>query len=104
MSHHTIEAPGLGAFVFRRRTMRDQVRIEAEALRILGGPTEDRDLHHVALAMATLLVLQVQAPDGWDVEALDPLDQAEAGKLWQVYGRLRTAEESFRAGAKPGGA
>lgn len=90
----------IGDFVFRKRTIRDQIRIESEASRITGGPVQDKDLRDVALAMATLLVLTDQGPGGWDVEALDPLDKDSAAQLWLVFGGLRTAEEKFRGGAK----
>ncbi len=92
-----VDVDDIGTFTFRRRVIRDQIRIEAEAFRILGGPIDDADLHHIALAMATLSTLTVTAPKGWNVEELDPLERSETAKLWSVYGGLRAAEEKFRS-------
>lgn len=98
---YPVEVPGVGNFVFRRRVLRDQVGIEAEAIRILGGPTEDKGLQSTALALATLAALTVTAPDEWDLDNVDPLDDEAVARVFQVYGRLRQAEDDFRRGSKP---
>ncbi|WP_431860130.1 hypothetical protein [Azospirillum sp.] len=95
---HSVTVDGVGTFVFRRRAMRDQIRIEADAVRILGGPIEDDGLRSWALAMATLAALTVSAPDGWDLDTIDPLDEGATAKVLMVYGRLRETEEKFRKG------
>ena len=93
---YPVEVPNVGTFTFRKRLIRDQIKIEAEALRITGGPTDDKNLRDIALAMATLLTLTVEGPEKWDVEQLDPLDKDAAAQLWKVFGGLRIAEDKFR--------
>lgn len=93
---HAVEVEGVGRFVFHKRRIADQVRIEADAQRMTGGPIDDVDLQNVAIAAATLKALAVEAPEGWDVDALDPLDRADTEKLWGVYRALREAEGRFR--------
>lgn len=93
---HTVEVDGVGSFTFRRRTIKDQFRIEAEVGRMLGGPAPDDMLRAGALAYATLLILTTQAPDGWDLDELDPLNQEDTDKLFLVHRRLREVETTFR--------
>lgn len=94
-----VEVADVGTFTFRRRAMRDHVRLFAEIERILGGPCEDKDTQHAAEALASLSLLTVSGPDGWDLDALDPLDPDDVAKLFKVYRRLRDEEERFRQGA-----
>ena len=98
---YPVEVPNIGHFVFRKRLIRDQIRIEAEALRITGGPTTDKDLRDISMAMATLLTLTAEKPEDWDVEQLDPLDKDAAAQLWKVFGGLRIAEDKFFGRAAP---
>jgi hypothetical protein len=99
-----VEVDGVGTFVFRHRTIRDQFRIEAEASRVMGGPCDDTALETGAVAFATLLVLTVEAPTGWDLEGFDPLDPAATARIFDVARRLREVEATFRAGAGGKGA
>jgi hypothetical protein len=99
-----VEVDGIGAFTFRRRVMRSQFAIEAEASRVLGGPCEDEALRAGAVAFATLLVLTVESPPGWDIEGFDPLDPLTTGKIFEVARRLREVEAGFRAGPVSPGA
>lgn len=92
----TVSVPGIGDFVFRRRAIRDQLRIEAEARRILGGPTDDDTLHGLALQMATLGALTLNTPEGWDLEDLDPLDPTAILQITEVHRALREEEDRFR--------
>lgn len=94
-----VDVEGIGQFTFRRRTIRDQMRIEGEVNRILGGSVTDNiTLSTLSLYYATVSVLTVQAPTGWDMEEMDPLDDATFSKIADVFRSLRTAEEKFRAG------
>ena len=93
---HEVEVEGVGRFVFNKRRIADQVRIEAEARRMTGGPIDDPDLENVAIAAATLKHLAVEAPEDWDIDALDPLDREDTDRLWNVYRSLRNAEGTFR--------
>ena len=98
---YQLEVDGIGEFTFRRRNMRDQIRIEAEAERITGGPVENKSpLQRAAIAIATLSVLTVKAPDGWDVDAMDPLEQADVETVLKVAGEVYEAEARFRERAK----
>jgi hypothetical protein len=99
-----VEVDGIGAFVFRSRTLRDQFRIEGEAARVLGGSCEDRALQAGAISFATLLVLTEEAPPGWDIEGFDPLDPAATAKIFEVARRLREVEATFRPGSVGKGA
>lgn len=99
-----VPVAGIGEFTFRRRTVRDQPGIEAEADRILGGPVSDRAIERAALAIATLSRLTVQAPEGWELDAIDPLDEAAVRGMFEVHKELRAAEERFRGRAGADGA
>lgn len=94
---HAVDVEGIGRFTFHKRRISDQVRIEAEANRMMGGASDDGALYNVAIAASTLRQLVAEAPEGWDVDDIDPLDGDEVeAKLWSVYRSLRAAEETFR--------
>lgn len=98
---YPVSVDGVGDFRFRRRVMRDQFRIHADAMRILGGPVSDPMLWNSAAAMATVGVLMVSGPTkDWNVEDLDPLDPEDVATLYKVHGRLLEEEEKFRRAAK----
>ena len=96
------EVTGIGTFRSRKRTMRDTFRILAERERILGGDgaTLSERLRSAAGALAEVTVLVESAPEGWDVDKLDPLETADYERLYAVAGALRDAEARFREGAK----
>jgi len=99
---YPVSVDGVGDFIFRRRIMRDQFRIHADTMRILGGPVSDAMLWNSAAAMATIGVLMVSGPTrDWNVETLDPLDADDVATLYKVHGRLLGEEETFRRAAKP---
>lgn len=93
----TVTVEGIGTFRFARRTMRDQVRIDAEFVRLTDG-LEDVPayLERVAGSMALLRVLTVSAPEGWDLDRLDPLEGDSYRQLLAVSDALREKEHSFR--------
>ncbi|HET7675834.1 MAG TPA: hypothetical protein VFL54_09960 [Gammaproteobacteria bacterium] len=94
-----VDVEGIGTFQFRRRTMRENLRIDAEYSRLTEGvETPSKSLDLTAEMMSTLKVLTEDAPDGWDVDALDPLDPETYRKLIAVYSALREKEEFFRRG------
>ena len=96
---YPVSVEGIGDFVFRKRTLQDQITIQANASRRLRGPVDDPELRSFVHALETLLCLTVQAPEGWAPEALDPLEPGETEQLWQVHEALRDAEEKFRKGS-----
>jgi hypothetical protein len=94
---YVVPVKGVGDFRFGRRTMRDQMKIQAEYSRLTEGietPTEFFAV--IAGAMATLKVLTVTAPDGWDIDEMDPLEEDTYNNLVAVHAALRQKEESFR--------
>lgn len=95
---YVIPVEGIGDFEFRHRRIRDRITIPAEARRTLGGGSDSPPLIDAALRMATIQVLLLKAPDGWSLEALDPLDDASDGVILKVYEGLRQAEDAFRKG------
>lgn len=100
----TIEVEGIGAFTFRKRTMRLEVQIGVEYSRLAGGAETPTDfLVSLAGAISVLKVLTVQAPPKWDLDAMDPLDDSAFGKLFQVFGALRAREDAFRGKPSAGG-
>lgn len=91
------DVPSVGQFVFARRTMRDEMRIASEYSRLTEGvmiPTPF--LATVAGWIATLKVLIVSAPGGWDLDEMDPLDDDVYDKISKVNGALRRREGQFR--------
>jgi len=95
----TIPVDDIGTFRFGRRTLRDEMRIGAEYSRLTEGvetPTASLDL--IAGWIATLKVMTVEAPAGWDIDAMDPLDDGTYAKLLKVHAAFRQKESSFRLG------
>lgn len=92
-----VHVEGVGTFSFIKRTMREELRIQAEYSRLTEGcETPTPYLNLVATWLSTLKVLTKEAPSGWDLEAIDPLDQDSYQKLMAVHGALRQKEDSFR--------
>jgi hypothetical protein len=96
---YPVNVEGVGDFVFRKRMLKDQIAIQANASRMLGGPVEDAELRSFAHALATIELLTVQAPADWKPSEIDPLEPEQTQKLWDVHEGLRDAEEKFRKGA-----
>lgn len=102
---YAVSVPGVGDFIFRRRTLRDELAITALADRLTGGdagdPAVSENTRNLAYAAAVLTTVQVSAPDGWNPLDADPLDAETFGRIGTVFSALRVAEERFRAGGKP---
>ena len=92
---------GVGTFKFRHRTVKDQIWIEREAADILGGEPLTSYLRSCAIALATLERLTVEAPDGWDIETVDPLDGGAVSEVYRVFGELVSTESRFRGRPLP---
>ena len=98
---HEITVDGVGRFVFARRTMRNSMAILAKASDLRHGvPADALDAETAAVidALATLPVLTLEAPGGWNPEAADPFDPSSYSDIFRVWEALRTAEETFRKG------
>jgi len=92
----TIDVEGIGSFTFARRTMRDEIRIQREFARIIDGVEPTAWLEQVGGWISDLGVLTVEAPEGWDIEGMDPLDDDTYAKMAKVHAALRDKERSFR--------
>ncbi len=88
---------GIGAFEIRRRTLRVEIQVGAEFARLTEGeeqlPAWLRDLCEMTSAVK---VLAARAPDGWDVDSMDPQEPATYEKLAKVYRAIQEAEGRFR--------
>lgn len=98
----TVPVEGVGQFTFGRRKMGDELAIQVEFARIVQGVEPTAWLQAVGGWMSALRVLTVFAPEGWDLDELDPLDDATYAKLSRVYDALTDKERSFRRGANTG--
>lgn len=97
-SSFPVPVEGIGEFVFRRRMPRDQLAIEGRARKTAGGSIEEvgGEIMGQCLAIETLAVLTISAPEGWDMDALDPLNDECWRKINTVFQELRKAEGRFR--------
>jgi hypothetical protein len=98
----TVPVEGVGTFTFGRRKMADEIKIQVEYARMIDGVEPTQWLSLVCGWMAALRTLTVNAPDGWDIEEMDPLDDETYSKLMRVHAALVDKERSFRTGKKPG--
>lgn len=96
-----VKVDGVGTFTFGRRRMADEIAIQVEFARIIDGVEPTAWLQAVGGWMSTLKVLTVRAPDDWDLDELDPLDDATYAKLKLVYETLSEKERSFRRRIAP---
>ena len=96
-SDFVVEVGGIGSFRFGRRKMRDQLKIFTEYSRITEGIADTAPwLTRIADAIAALKVLTVESPSGWDIDAMDPLDDESFGNIVKVHDALIDKERSFR--------
>lgn len=101
----SVEVEGIGPFVFRRRSMRDEFRIEAEVSRLTEGvATPTANLLAMANVVAPVKVLCVEAPKNWNIDELDPFDEESYKRIAAVHTALATKEKLFRAGNAKAGA
>ncbi|MDP3327205.1 hypothetical protein [Parvibaculum sp.] len=99
-----VTVDGIGVFTFAKKGMRDQFAIEAEYSRLTEGVETVTDfLWSAANSFANLKVLTVSAPDGWNLEGLDPDDSNDWERLTKVWSALRDKQLSFRKAAQEGG-
>ena len=104
-ANFSVPVPGIGDFMFRRRTFRDNIKIQAEYDTLVGGLEEPSDsLHLTASSWAAVKTLLVEAPAGFNVDALDPDDEESYRRLVRVGVALFEKESSFRRPAAQAGA
>lgn len=98
-----VDVPGVGRFIFARRKMSDEVDVQREFARILGGVEPTAWLEIVGTWIAVFKVLTVVAPSDWNVDEMDPLDNDVYEKMKRVYDAFRDKELSFRGKSIPSG-
>lgn len=94
-----VQVEGIGNFAFARRTLGDELAIQREYARIIDGVTPTEWLATMAGWLSVLRTITVRAPDGWDLDAMDPLDPETYERLFKVFSALREKEDSFRRGS-----
>lgn len=92
-----VPVEGIGIFRFAKRTMRDEIKIQVEYARLIEGVTPTEWLALVCGWIASLRTLTVQAPDGWDIDEMDPLEDETYARLQKVHSALVAKERSFRS-------
>jgi hypothetical protein len=95
-----VTVPEIGDFVFKRRNMRLGCAIMCEEARILGAGDApiDETTRLLVRAFASLKVQTVQAPEGWNLDEMDPDDTVSYRRLVEVWTTLRTAEDAAKGG------
>lgn len=96
----TVTVDDVGSFTFAKRTMADEIKVQVEYARLIEGVAPTDWLAAVCGWIAALRVLTVRAPDGWDLDEMDPLDNGTYARLNRAYEALTTKERSFRS--RPG--
>ena len=105
MREFSVQVPGIGDFIFHRRTFRDGLLIRAEYERLVGGNEEPSQwLDAMASSWSSIKVLLVEAPAGFDAESLDPDDDESYAKLVRIGAALAEKERSFRRQPEGAGA
>jgi len=94
-----VDTPDIGRFNFARRQIGDVFKIRGRYNQLTEGfyDAEGRMADLVALAYVTIQTLLVSGPEGFDIDALDPLlDDDFDSKLLVIWRALRDKELSFR--------
>lgn len=95
------DVEGIGRFRFAHRKMNDEIQIQRLFAEYTGGVEPTAWLLTLGEYLSTLRVLTVSAPEGWDLDNLDPLDEETYARLGRVFVALREREETFRGRSKP---
>lgn len=91
-----VSVDSVGDFVFAKRTMADEIKVQVEFARMIDGVEPTQWLQVVCGALADLRVLSVSSPEGWNLDDLDPMDEGVYAKLVSVHEAFREKERSFR--------
>ncbi|EAW2493080.1 hypothetical protein AXL65_02315 [Salmonella enterica subsp. enterica] len=87
---------GIGRFRFARRKLSDELQIQRLYAEYAGGVEPTAWLATLAEYLSTLNTLTVEAPEGWDMDNMDPLDDETYKQISRVFTALREREETFR--------
>lgn len=97
-----VNVDGVGGFTFAKRTMGDEIAIQVAYAEIIDGVKPTAWLETMGGWLSALRVLTVRAPDGWDIDGMDPLDEETYLKLGRVHSALTEWEGTFRRKQKLG--
>ncbi len=100
----TVNVENIGTFVFARRKRVDEIKIQVEYARMIEGVEPTGWLATVAGWISDFSVLTVKAPDSWNIDEMDPLDDLTYANMNRVHKALRAKEGSFRSSATKDGA
>lgn len=98
-----VDVEGYGVFTFGRRTKDDVYRIRSRYAAITEShyDAEGRAADIGALGFVTLKTLMVAGPEGFDLDAIDPLlDDDFDTKILKIFGALRVREAAFNPAKK----
>ncbi|WOL24225.1 hypothetical protein fHeYen801_015 [Yersinia phage fHe-Yen8-01] len=93
---YDIKVDGIGTFRIARRKMSDEILIQRYYAEYAGGVEPTAWLATLAEYLSTYRGLVVTAPEGFDIDNLDPLDDETYKKLGSVFTAIREQEERFR--------
>ena len=97
---YLIDAPGIGKFRFAHETLADHIAISARYTELSKGQGKNNNyLLTLALFTATIEVLGVSLPEGWDNLADKEFTPELSTQLITVGNLLNDAVESFRDSA-----
>lgn len=95
---YVLDLDGVGQFEVLRLTQRQRLRVLTEQARLTEG-LEDlpETLMQEASITAAVKVLVVKAPEGWDVDLIDPLDEdGSYSAMQRLYAAISEREQRFR--------
>jgi len=99
-----VPVDGIGTFSFRRRTIGDEIKIQAAYDAMVGGLAEPSSyLDSLATAVSTYTVLANSWPEGWapsEVHEMDAVMSDRITDLIRVHGALCLREDEFRPEGK----
>lgn len=107
-----VQVEGEGRFVFRRRDLKIGFAIMAETARLIGPTPRDdieegdpEDVLHQLVSVYAMLKHQiVEAPEGWDIDAMDPQEDGTYLHMVTVWTQMRRKEEELKGRKVPAGA
>jgi hypothetical protein len=98
----TVQLPGVGNFIFGRRTYRDHAAIRAEYLRLTEGFEFDDEMDAFSSLLAIMKHLCVSAPQGWEDLGSQVMDDEKTKQAIELLALVVDQESRFRQGAIEG--
>ena len=96
--NYTVNVDGIGTFTFRPTwPMGVKMQVFCEFNRLTQGQDNISEwLSSTCNMLATLKVATISAPEGWDLDEMDALDEDACRKLIAVFDALQEREFFFR--------